>query len=120
MAPAKGRIFQASSTAAITAAFNAFAHDSTLRAIIISSDGFFQENRDFLIKEANGSGKYTCYPFQIYANNSGTHRPAQGRHTLHGPRLATAYYTLGEKAAAVIRSGAPSTLVDAVSEVHDR
>ena len=118
--PPRGPILSASSLAEITQAFTRFGQDSTLRAMIVSADGFFQDNKDFLIHEANGSGKRVSYPFHIYANTDGTHKPAGGRHTLHGPKLRTAYSTLGEKAAAVIGSGRPSTLDPAPTEAHDK
>jgi hypothetical protein len=120
--PRRGDIITASTIPEITQAFAKFVQDGTLRAMIISADGFFQENKDFLIDKANASNKRVCYPFQIFANTDGAHKPTGGRHTLHGPKLATAYFTLGQKAAQVISSnGSRSTLDTAqdAGEFHD-
>src|SRR4029077_10668689 len=99
-----GRIINARNPQEIGTAFTDFANDNNLRAMIVSADPVFQDNKDFLVDKANGSNKYMCYPLQIYANTGGAHHP-HGHHTLHGPKLATAYYTLGIKAAEVIKSG---------------
>jgi hypothetical protein len=115
----RGRILKASNDAEIMQRFAEFRQDQTLRAMIVSADPFFQDHKDVLISEANNSSKHVCYPLQIYANNGGHHLPHGGRHTLHGPKLATAYFSLGQKAAAVIRGGTPSTLDTAPIEIKE-
>jgi hypothetical protein len=115
--PPRGRILNAGTAADIVTAFADFTNDGTLRAMIISADGFFQDNKDTIIDQANQSDKHVSYPFQIFAE--GHVKPRHQRHTLHGPKLATAYFNLGKKAEEVINSGRPSTLDQAATEVHD-
>src|SRR5262249_8733654 len=91
----RGRILSASNDVEIKQRFAEFQTDSVLRAMIVSADPFFQDHKDALIDEANKSNKHVCYPLQVYANNGGHHPPGHGRHTLHGPKLATAYFALG-------------------------
>jgi hypothetical protein len=118
--PPRGRIFKARNESEIVQAFAAFQRDNTLGAIIVTADPIFQDHKDALIASANATNKHVCYPLQIYANPGGQHTPAPHRHTLHGPKLATAYYALGQKAAGVIRNdGAPSTLDPAETEIHE-
>ena len=54
-------------------------------AVIVSADPFFHHSRDALIKAANNSFKFFCYPLENYRNRGGT-QPAAGRATLHGPK----------------------------------
>jgi hypothetical protein len=118
--PPRGKIFTARNDTEIAQAFTYFQQDNTLRAMVISADPFLQDHKDVLIAAANASNKHVCYPLQVYANTGKAHTPARGRHTLHGPRLATAYYALGEKAAIVIRNnGTPSTLDPAKTEIKE-
>ncbi len=116
--PPRGRVIQASTDQEILNAFASFQNDANLRAMIVSADPFFQDDKENLIGAANGSGKYVCYPLQIYANTGGAHQPNAGRHTKHGPSLATEYYNLGVKANSVITHDRVSTLDDALTEVH--
>jgi hypothetical protein len=115
--PPRGRVIQASTDAEISNAFVSFRNDANLRAMIVSADPFFQDDKQNLINAANGSGKYVCYPLQIYANTGGTHQPNAGQHTKHGPSLATEYYNLGVKANSVITHDRASTLDDAGTQV---
>jgi hypothetical protein len=118
--PPRGKIFKARNDREITQAFTDFQQDNTLRAIVVSADPFLQDHKDILIAAANASNKHVCYPLHIYANTGKPHRPTPGRHTLHGPKLATAYHALGEKAAAVVRNnGTPSTLDPVKTEIQE-
>jgi hypothetical protein len=116
--PPRGDIFDAQNLQKIQEAFTKFKQHDTLRAMIISSDGFFQDSKDLIKDEAEKSRKLVCYPLQIYAEGN---RPLpRGRSRRHGPRLATAYFDLGRKAAEVIQSGTASTLDSATtSEIKD-
>lgn len=80
----------------------------TTAAVVVSADPMFQNHRNALIKAANESYKYVCYPLFDYGNKGGNHHPAPGNATLHGPNLGDAISTLGEMAAEVLNSGAPS------------
>jgi hypothetical protein len=113
--PPRGRILYAGTEAEIVSAFDTFAKDGSLRAMIVSADGFFQEHKDIIIGSADQSGKHVTYPFQIFAEGNPTHH-----HTLHGPKLATAYYDLGQKAADVITHSRASTVDPAQTEMHDK
>jgi hypothetical protein len=98
-----GRIFVAHDLATIASTFNDFENDGTLTTMIVSADPFFQQHKQDLIIAANRSGKQVSYPLQAFANLGGTARPAPGRHWLHGPKLARAYFQLGRDAAVVLR-----------------
>jgi hypothetical protein len=113
--PPRGKILTARNDAEIRSAFTEFRTTATLAAMIISADPFFQDHKEVVIEAANDSMKYVCYPLQVFANNGGRHQPHPNRHRKHGPKLATEYYNLGAKTAAVIRSGAASTLDSADS-----
>jgi hypothetical protein len=115
--PPRGRILYASTKNEIDAAFDTFAKDGSLAAMIISADGFFQDNKDTIVDDANTAGKYVAYPFQIYSE-AGVH-PTH-HYTLHGPKLASAYYDLGQKAADVITHSRASDVKKADTEVHDK
>jgi len=118
--PPRGRIFKARNENELLQAFAEFREDNTLGAIIVTADPFFQDHKETIIPVANASNKHVCYPMQVYANPRGVNKPALGRHTLHGPKLASAYYALGQKAAAVIRDdGMPSSLDPAETEIQE-
>jgi len=117
--PGRGGVLKARTEAEILSAFASFKQDKSLSAMVVSADGLFQDKKDALIKAANDSGKYVSYPLQIFANEGGGHHPSHGHHCKQGPKLATAYFSLGQKAATVIRDGRASTLDPAPSEVHD-
>jgi hypothetical protein len=88
---------------------NAFASDfnslpAAITALVLSGDPFFQDSKDDLVRAANGSGRYMCYPFQDYGD--GSPAPTAGRATLFGPELTDPYTLLGERAGKVLHSGA--------------
>jgi hypothetical protein len=112
--PSRGDIFSAENLQEIDDAFTKFTQAGTLRAMIISSDGFFQDSKDKIKAAAKRSGKFVCYPLQIYSE--GNHPLPGGKSRRHGPKLATAYFDLGQKAAKVIDSGRPSTLDSATTD----
>jgi hypothetical protein len=105
-----GRILVAHDVQTIKNAFQDFEDDGTLTTMIISADPFFQNVKQDIIVAANRSGKQVCYPLQAYSNLGGTARPAPGRHWLHGPKLARAYFELGRDAASVLKDD--STIFD--------
>jgi hypothetical protein len=118
--PPRGRIFKARNENEIIQVFTEFQRDNTLAAMIVTADPIFQVHKNALIAAANASNKHVCYPLQIYANTGAQHTPTPHRHTLHGPKLATAYHALGQKAATLIRNnGTPSTLDPAETEIHE-
>jgi hypothetical protein len=107
--PPRGNIYTATNLVEIRDAFTDFARkNNPSRAMIISSDGFFQDSKDEIKKAAKASGKVVCYPLQIYSE--GIEPLPRNKSRRHGPMLATAYYELGKKAAQVITSGTASTL----------
>jgi hypothetical protein len=76
-----------------------------IRAIVVSADPLFQDNKDFLIAAANATGNYMCYPFRDYTNKNGT-QPNSGSAVIIGPDLTKnnsdgAYYMIGQMAAAI-------------------
>jgi len=80
-----------------------------LRAIIISADPFFQDNKDTLIDAVNkwlipDASRYVCYPLQEYQNQNGSKQPTASRSTLYGPDLTTAYNVLGFLAKSAIEN----------------
>jgi hypothetical protein len=117
--PPRGKIFKARNESEIVQAFTEFHSDNGLGAIIVTADPIFQDHKDVLIAAANASNKHVCYPLQIYANAGGQHTPTPHRHTLHGPKLATAYCALGQKVATVIGNGTASTLDPAETEIQE-
>jgi hypothetical protein len=76
---------------------------SGIKAIIISPDPFFQDNKNSLIPAATNTGKYVCYALQDFGN--GKVKPLSGRSNLHGPKLEEAYSLVGAFAANVINTG---------------
>jgi hypothetical protein len=106
-----GRIIDARDPSTFANAFSNFNQDGNLQAMIVSGAPSFQAHKDELITEANQSNKHVCYPFQIYANQGqGRSAPKVGHHTLHGPKLATAYYELGKKVGKVLASSTHSNV----------
>ena len=100
-------------------AFRDFDQDGNLQAMIVSGAPSFQDHKDELKREANKCDKHVCYPFQIYGE--GIVPPKPGHHTLHGPKLATAYYDLGEKVGQALASSTPSGIVPArMGDPHPR
>jgi hypothetical protein len=105
--PPRGKIYEATKLVDIGTAFTDFAGKDNLSAMIISSDGFFQDSKDDIKRAHKASGKFVCYPLQIYSEGVEPLPPGSIR---DGTLLASAYYALGKKAAQVITSGTPSTL----------
>jgi hypothetical protein len=66
----------------------------TTKAVIVSADPFFNENKETLIQAANASGKFVCYPLNNYQNAGGT-KPAAGHSMLAGPGLEGAIVRMG-------------------------
>jgi hypothetical protein len=124
--PPRGRIFRVGNYVQIARAFSAFAGDGTLKAMIVSSDPFFHDHKEWVIANANQADKYMCFPFQEFGNAGGSHQPKQNKHTKHGPWLfqthghgAGAYERLGQLAASVISTGNRQTYEPAQPEKHD-
>jgi hypothetical protein len=112
--------------------YNTFSTDftnlpSSVTAVIISADPFFQDSKQQLISAANtwlmmDLARYVCYPLQDFQNSGvGTTSPQGGQSTLLGPSLAGAnatditgaYYILGQQAALAIKATAPLAIVPA-------
>jgi hypothetical protein len=89
---------------------------ATLKADVISADPFFQESKNELIKAANATGLYLCYPLLHYRNNGGAHKPKGGKTTLFGPSLENAYKMLGQVASLAVNSGGSVGFVQAPNE----
>ena len=87
------------------------------KAVVISAAPYFHKQREDLIKAANSSGLYICYPLLSYRNASGNNQPTPGMATLYGPELVNgtgnAYELMGAMANAVL-SGSNSSLQSAV------
>jgi hypothetical protein len=77
---------------------------SSVTAVVISADPYFQETKDALVDAANTSGQYICYPLQDYGGASP--KPTHLKATLYGPALVDPYALLGERAAKVLATGA--------------
>jgi len=90
----------------------------TKPAVIVSADPFFLDSKDELIRAANNSGKYVCYPLQDYAS-AGALQPTPNRATLFGPDLKEAYKQLGQQAARAITAKAPLKVVEATNHRFD-
>jgi hypothetical protein len=105
-----GRIIDARDPGEFVKALSDFDKDGNLRAMIVSGAPTFQDQKDKLIGEANKYKKHVCYPFQIYANQGKVPTPNNGYHTLHGPKLATAYYHLGKKVGEALDGSKASTV----------
>jgi len=73
----------------------------TVKAIVISADPFFQDNKNSLIYALNtwlvqdATRKYIMYPLQDYRNTGGTSQPTGGKATLYGPDLKMVFRVLG-------------------------
>jgi hypothetical protein len=104
----RGTIYEAHDLLSMTTAFYNFKNGNE-KALIISPDSFFQDNKGALIELAKASKKYLCYPFHTYDNDHGKHKPRKP-YTKHGPLLGTEYYNLGAMAAKVVGDGKPRKL----------
>jgi hypothetical protein len=112
-------------SAAYATDFTAAKIPTTIKALVVSGDPFFQDTKELLIGAANawiaaapgGVNRYVCYPTQDYSNTSGT-RPTANHATLYGPDLATAYNLLGQ-VAAVALTGAPPLNIRLQNIRHD-
>jgi hypothetical protein len=85
---------------------------NTAKAVVISAAPYFLHQREELIKAANASNLYLCYPLLRYRNAGGTNHPTHGMTTLLGPELCegagNAYESMGATANTVL-SGAPNS-----------
>jgi hypothetical protein len=66
------------------------------KAVVISADSFFGQNRNELVSAANTSNLYICYPFKYFKNASTP--PDNTRSRWYGPDLDDAYKRAGAKA----------------------
>jgi hypothetical protein len=80
----------------------------TTRAVIVSADPYFQDNKEALIEAANKEPIFVCYPLTNYRNNNGIHKPSAGRTLLYGPRLEAAIGQMGTLAGTVL-ANVPTT-----------
>jgi hypothetical protein len=110
----RGTIYEARDLLGIKTAFYKFKNGNE-KALIISPDSFFQDNKGALIEWAKASKKYLCYPFHTYDNDHGKHKPAKP-YTKHGPFLGTEYYNLGAMAAKVVGDGERRNLEPAATK----
>jgi hypothetical protein len=74
----------------------------TTKAVIISADPYFQDNKEALIKAANESPLFVGYPLNDYRNRGGTHKPAGRGALIYGPNLEEAINGMGTLAANVL------------------
>jgi hypothetical protein len=90
---------------------------TTAKAVVISAAPYFLQQREDLIKAANASGFYICYPLLRYRNTGGTNQPTPDKATLYGPDLCegatSAYELMGLMANAILSGQAPNALMDA-------
>lgn len=90
---------------------------NTAKAVVISAAPYFLQQREDLIKAANASGFYICYPLVRYRNTGGTNQPTPDKATLYGPDLCeggtSAYELMGVMANAILSGQAPNALMDA-------
>jgi len=86
--------------------------DDSIKALIISADPFFQDNKVALINAANAwvgakPGRSVCYPLANYKNVPGTTPAPAGTSYWFGPDLAGAYQTLGAVAGLALSANGP-------------
>jgi hypothetical protein len=86
--------------------------DDSIKALIISADPFFQDNKVALINAANAwvgakPGRSVCYPLANYKNVPGTTPVPAGTSYWFGPDLAGAYQTLGAVAGLALSANGP-------------
>jgi hypothetical protein len=90
---------------------------NTAKAVVISAAPYFLQQREDLIKAANASGFYICYPLVRFRNTGGTNQPTPDKATLYGPDLCdsgtSAYELMGVMAKAILSGQAPNALMDA-------
>jgi hypothetical protein len=96
-----------------TAFANEFgAVDDSIKALIISADPFFQDNKVLLINACNTwiggnpAVRKVCYPLADYANVPGTTPVPPGTSFWYGPNLSNAYTLLGQVAGTALQTGA--------------
>jgi hypothetical protein len=88
-------------------------------AIVISADPYFYDSGDALIRAANNSNRYVCYPLLDYASVKGA-TPNSGSTTLYGPSLTYAYSVLGQRAVIVVKApGTPVAVIKLTSHQRD-
>jgi hypothetical protein len=87
---------------------------NTAQAVVISAAPYFLQQREDLIKAANGTSFYMCYPLVRYRNTGGT-QPTTGRATVLGPDLCegatNAYELMGAMASTILSGQAPNPAV---------
>ena len=91
--------------------FTEIGANSNIRALIVSSDPFFQDSKQNLIAAANtwlqgATNRYICYPSRSYINNG---RPGQS--TVFGPSMVDAYNLMGQIAANALIQPGPQPLL---------
>jgi hypothetical protein len=87
---------------------------NTAKAVVVSAAPYFLQQREDLIKAANGTSFYMCYPLVRYRNTGGT-QPTTGRATVLGPDLCegatNAYELMGAMASTILSGQAPNPAV---------
>jgi hypothetical protein len=97
---------------------------ANIQAIVISADAYFHKHKDDLIRAADGSGKYICYPLLTYRNTNGSVQPTHGSAVIIGPDLhevnpidpRSAYYEMGVMAATILRGANPNPAIVAIAQ----
>jgi hypothetical protein len=88
---------------------------NTAKAVVISAAPYFLQQREDLIKAANATNFYMCYPLVRYRNAGGTTQPKPGLTTLFGPDLCegatNAYELMGAMANTILSGQTPNTSV---------
>jgi hypothetical protein len=98
------------SPSVFTAEFNSV--DDSIKALVISADPFFQDNKVALMSACNvwlgaNSARKVCYPLADYAGVTGTTTPApSGSSFWFGPKLSDAFSALAGVAGQVLQTGA--------------
>jgi hypothetical protein len=94
---------------------------NTAKAVVISAAPYFLQQREDLIKAANATNFYICYPLVRYRNAGGTNQPTPDRATLFGPDLCegagSAYELMGAMANTILSGQAPNALMDAPQRI---